>query len=151
MACLTCRARKIKCDRTMPTCLNCRLRSSHCTYAGERWKRRWTNPGPGQGWPVLRRSSNSAAQHSHGWSVETFQGLPTVSEHRDGARSQQLEQDHYIGASDADDFTNSTSSIGLDPKEAAGTNMGQSSCPVDQELTRRRGADAGEQGAESNP
>ncbi|KAJ3523669.1 hypothetical protein NM208_g12361 [Fusarium decemcellulare] len=74
-----------------------------------------------------------------------------VSEHRDGARSQQLEQDHHIGASDADDFTNSTSSIGLDPKEAAGTNTGQSSYPVDQELTRRCGADAGEQGAKRNP
>ncbi|KAH7134298.1 fungal-specific transcription factor domain-containing protein [Dactylonectria macrodidyma] len=36
MACKSCRARKIKCDQTRPACQNCRLRSSHCTYVGER-------------------------------------------------------------------------------------------------------------------
>jgi hypothetical protein len=43
MACATCRARKIKCDRTLPTCKNCRLHASHCTYVGERRKRRRLN------------------------------------------------------------------------------------------------------------
>ncbi|KAF7166310.1 hypothetical protein CNMCM6106_002168 [Aspergillus hiratsukae] len=45
MACKACRARKIKCDRTRPVCQNCRQRSSHCTYTGERRTRRWTEAG----------------------------------------------------------------------------------------------------------
>ncbi|KAJ5532322.1 fungal-specific transcription factor domain-containing protein [Penicillium frequentans] len=45
MACKACRARKIKCDRTRPVCQNCQQRSSHCTYAGERRTRRWTEAG----------------------------------------------------------------------------------------------------------
>ncbi|KAH8885899.1 hypothetical protein GQ53DRAFT_828608, partial [Thozetella sp. PMI_491] len=45
MACQTCRARKIKCDRTRPVCQNCELRSSRCTYAGERRIRRCTGAG----------------------------------------------------------------------------------------------------------
>ncbi|KAL1898524.1 hypothetical protein Sste5346_003428 [Sporothrix stenoceras] len=47
MACQACRMRKIKCDRTRPICQNCRLRSSHCTYAGERRQRRHTDVGGG--------------------------------------------------------------------------------------------------------
>ncbi|KAM5357065.1 hypothetical protein ACJZ2D_016656 [Fusarium nematophilum] len=42
MACKACRSRKIKCDRARPSCQNCRQRSSHCTYIGERRTRRWT-------------------------------------------------------------------------------------------------------------
>ncbi|KAH6879562.1 fungal-specific transcription factor domain-containing protein [Thelonectria olida] len=45
MACKTCRARKIRCDQTRPVCQNCRLRASHCTYAGERRTRRSTHGG----------------------------------------------------------------------------------------------------------
>ncbi|KXH45058.1 hypothetical protein CSIM01_01187 [Colletotrichum simmondsii] len=42
MACKACRAKKIKCDRVRPVCQNCRQRASHCSYAGERRVRRWT-------------------------------------------------------------------------------------------------------------
>lgn len=42
MACKTCRAKKIKCDRTRPVCQNCRQRASQCSYTGERRTRRWT-------------------------------------------------------------------------------------------------------------
>ncbi|KAH7159409.1 fungal-specific transcription factor domain-containing protein [Dactylonectria estremocensis] len=45
MACKTCRARKIRCDQARPVCQNCRLRASHCTYAGERRIRRSTHDG----------------------------------------------------------------------------------------------------------
>ncbi|UPL04054.1 hypothetical protein LCI18_014988 [Fusarium solani-melongenae] len=45
MACKTCRARKIRCDQTRPVCHNCRLRSSQCTYAGERRIRRRAHGG----------------------------------------------------------------------------------------------------------
>ncbi|KAK1543785.1 hypothetical protein CPAR01_04418 [Colletotrichum paranaense] len=42
MACKACRTKKIKCDRVRPVCQNCRQRASHCSYAGERRVRRWT-------------------------------------------------------------------------------------------------------------
>lgn len=54
MACQACRMRKIKCDRTRPVCQNCRLRVSHCTYAGERRQRRHTDAGAG-GLPAVQR------------------------------------------------------------------------------------------------
>lgn len=40
MACRSCRSRKVKCDRTRPSCKNCMLRGHECTYAGERRKPR---------------------------------------------------------------------------------------------------------------
>lgn len=40
MACRACRTRKIKCDRTRPTCNNCSQRSIPCIYTTERSKRR---------------------------------------------------------------------------------------------------------------
>jgi hypothetical protein len=40
MACGRCRAHKIKCDRSRPTCKNCAQRASQCNYIGERSKRR---------------------------------------------------------------------------------------------------------------
>lgn len=54
MACQACRTRKIKCDRTRPICQNCKLRASHCTYAGERRQRRHTDLG---GQPPLRTTA----------------------------------------------------------------------------------------------
>ncbi|KAE8337410.1 fungal-specific transcription factor domain-containing protein [Aspergillus arachidicola] len=36
MACRICRARKVKCDRTRPSCKNCLLRGNECIYTGER-------------------------------------------------------------------------------------------------------------------
>ncbi|EFX06040.1 fungal specific transcription factor domain containing protein [Grosmannia clavigera kw1407] len=43
MACKLCRTRKVKCDQTRPVCQNCQVRSSACTYEGERRKRRWAD------------------------------------------------------------------------------------------------------------
>lgn len=40
MACRICRSRKVKCDRTRPSCKNCMLRGNECIYTGERRKRR---------------------------------------------------------------------------------------------------------------
>ncbi|KAL5356329.1 fungal-specific transcription factor domain-containing protein [Aspergillus floccosus] len=39
MACRTCRSRKVKCDRTRPSCKNCLQRGNECSYTGERRKR----------------------------------------------------------------------------------------------------------------
>ena len=40
MACTACQTRKVKCDRTRPTCNNCSQRSIPCIYSTERSKRR---------------------------------------------------------------------------------------------------------------
>lgn len=40
MACRSCRSRKVKCDRTRPSCKNCMQRGDECIYVGERRKRR---------------------------------------------------------------------------------------------------------------
>ncbi|CAK7205231.1 hypothetical protein SEUCBS139899_007998 [Sporothrix eucalyptigena] len=59
MACKACRTRKIKCDRTRPVCQNCRIRASHCTYAGERRQRRYTDAG------VARCAGSAATSTVH--------------------------------------------------------------------------------------
>lgn len=45
MACRSCRLRKVKCDRTRPSCRNCVQRGNECSYAGERKKRRKLDDG----------------------------------------------------------------------------------------------------------
>ncbi|KAJ4040755.1 hypothetical protein NW756_011138 [Fusarium oxysporum] len=57
MACKGCRARKIKCDSARPTCQNCRLRASHCTYVGERRIRRFTDVGNDNNLSLISRNS----------------------------------------------------------------------------------------------
>ncbi|KAF9888883.1 hypothetical protein FE257_008253 [Aspergillus nanangensis] len=47
MACRRCRSRKVKCDRTRPSCKNCMQRGHECSYSGERRK-----PNNSQGRPI---------------------------------------------------------------------------------------------------
>ncbi|KAE8421238.1 fungal-specific transcription factor domain-containing protein [Aspergillus pseudocaelatus] len=51
MACRSCRLRKVRCDRTRPSCKNCMQRGDECIYVGERRKRRKLDDGSADSLP----------------------------------------------------------------------------------------------------
>lgn len=142
MACITCRARKIKCDRTLPTCLNCRLRSSHCTYAGERRKRRWAKPGPDQGRPPILSHYHPPGNDRHSRSLEPSENRDARVSELVGRIDTQLDQngDNTPEAGS----TNSTSSAVFEPEESVGTQPSLPSSNMDCQPSVRIGGDAHE-------
>lgn len=91
MACGRCRAHKIKCDRSRPTCKNCAERASQCNYNGERNKRRKLGDAGDESRPFSAPTSyrfvdsfvSSRRRHRNPSSSlhETFQALDSRDEH----------------------------------------------------------------------
>ncbi|KAH6970939.1 fungal-specific transcription factor domain-containing protein [Ilyonectria sp. MPI-CAGE-AT-0026] len=103
MACATCRARKIKCDRTLPICQNCKLRSSHCTYAGERRKRRWTNSGIEDARIFVSYDGNRVVRHRDTRPEGTdIQEMPALLESIDNGPNHTEENEQTIIVAQAD-------------------------------------------------